>query len=261
MVLIVSLLFGALIGLSLGLLGAGGSILILPILVYVVGLEPQQAVVQTLVIVGITSLFAASLHWRGGRVRPVVAMIFVLAGAMGAYVGAWAGQRVPGDVLLIALTLLMVVVSGLMLRSGSKQPTEADAAVEPPPARQGLVWLLLILPVVGLVVGFLTGFLGVGGGFLIVPALTLAARLPVKDAVGTSLIIIAANCGSGLLAHDASEVVPAVVVPFLMGSIGVSMFASRVAGRVRAASLKKGFAWFVLVVAVLIILDRLVLRG
>lgn len=242
MTVALSLLFGGLVGLSLGSLGGGGSIVVVPALVYGLSLDPKAAVVHGLVIVGVTSFFAATFHWRAGQVRVSAALIFALTGAGGAYFGAKAANLVSEIVLITSLGTTMAVAGGLMYRSarggGSSEVTGTASST----SVGGAVAILLS----GVAVGFLTGFLGVGGGFLIVPALTLMARVPIKDAVGTSLVVIGANCASGLFAHKLGAIEPGIVMPFLAASLSASVFAARFASRTPAAKLKRLFAVMVL---------------
>lgn len=253
---LLALLFGGLVGAALGGLGGGGSILIIPALVYGLEVAPQPAVVNALAVVGATSLFASFVHWRQGHVRLLAAAIFAVVGAGGAYVGAIASHAVPGRVLLVALAILMAVVSVLMFRSGSGGAREDDGAGQ----RRGAARHATVA-LAALAVGFLTGFLGVGGGFLIVPALTLVARLPVKEAIGTSLLVIAANCASGLAAHRAAGFDPSLTASFLAGSLGASYLASRLVKDAAPKAIKKAFAGFILLIAAMMLVDNLVLRN
>jgi hypothetical protein len=148
----------------------------------------------------------------------------------------------------------MAVAGGLMYRSSLRG---GGARVPSRGLRSGAVVVLAS----GLAVGFLTGFLGVGGGFLIVPALTLVARVPIKEAVGTSLVVIAANCMSGLVAHKIDSVEIEVLVPFLIASLGASMIAARFASRAPAATLKRLFAGMICVAGGMIVASSLLEVG
>src|SRR5687767_15003299 len=183
-----SVLFGTLIGLLLGLVGGGGSILTVPILVYVIGLEVQAATATSLAIVGASALAGALPHARAGRVNVRVAAAFGLFGIAGAFAGTWLSHQVSGAWILLLFGLMMVAVAGRMWTRRPSPPSQAGSRE----TRVG--WKA---PLAGLVVGILTGFFGVGGGFLIVPALVLALELPVAMAVGTSLVVIAFNSASG----------------------------------------------------------------
>lgn len=232
-----TLAFG--IGLSLGLLGSGGSIVTLPVLVYVAGVPVASAVGMSLAIVGGTSVAGAWWKHRQGLVHWRAAALFGGAGMAGSLVGAQFTRMVsPGALMLIFAALMAVVAWRMLARRG-------DDSIEPlpdcRPVRCGLA---------GLVVGVLTGFVGVGGGFLLVPAMILFARLPMPMAVGTSLAVIAANSFAGWLGHLGRE-------PFAWGMTGAFLLAAlagiaagvRLGGKIQAATLRRVFGWFVLAVA------------
>lgn len=242
--LVAALGLAALIGLSLGLLGGGGSILAVPVLVYVAGQEPAAAVATSLAVVGATSLIAALDHARVGRVDLGAAVGFGLTGALGAVAGARLTPLVPPRTLLLLFALLMLVVGSLMLRPG---PGPVPGQRHP-----------LAVPLAGLGVGVLTGFLGVGGGFLIVPALVLLARLEMPRAVGTSLLVIAVNAAAGLLSHLGREPLPLGLVAGFTGiAIAGAMVGSRLAGRVAPARLRRGFAALVILVGIALVVRNL----
>jgi len=185
-----TLVAAVLIGLALGALGGGGSILTVPVLVYLAGFTPSAAIAGSLVVVGVTALSAMAAHSRQGRVDWRSGSLFAAVGVLGAYGGARLSAYLPPALLLGAFALLMVVVAALMLR-----PRRPSAAGHPA-GRAGMLRVGLI----GTAVGVTTGLLGAGGGFLIVPALLLVG-LDMSVAVGTSLLVIAANCAAGLAGH------------------------------------------------------------
>lgn len=183
----IALLLALFIGLSLGALGSGGSIVTLPILVYVAGVEPKAAVGMSMAVVGGTSLVGSYFHWRSGNFLLKPVLLFGATGIVGAYLGSTGTH-------LVSSSALMLLFSGLMLAIGARllagqQSVRPSAAICSP---------YLCIPS-GFVVGLVTGFLGVGGGFVIVPALVWFARLDAKKAAGTSLGIIAVNSAAGLL--------------------------------------------------------------
>jgi uncharacterized membrane protein YfcA len=184
--LAIALILAALIGLSLGLLGSGGSIITVPVLVYVAGVSPHQAVGMSLFIVGATSLLGAAVNIRRGSFDLRAAFFFAVSGIAGAWLGARLTHRVPGRVLLLTFGALMLIAGGRLLLG---RPLRSQAGTCRPLRCLG----------VGAGVGLLTGFLGVGGGFLILPALVLFAGLEMKVAIGTSLAVIAANSFAGLI--------------------------------------------------------------
>jgi uncharacterized protein len=250
-----SVVFGSLIGLLLGLVGAGGSILTVPILVYVIGLDVQAATATSLAIVGASALAGAVPHARAGRVNLKVALFFGLFGIGGAFAGTWLNHRVSGPFILFLFGLLMLVVAGRML---FRKPGRSPQGEEHP-----AVVLNWKVPLAGLVVGLLTGFFGVGGGFLIVPALALALGLPMAVAVGTSLAIIAINAVSGIAAHaGAGGFDLQVAALFIVGGLAGGLVGGRLAGRIDEMVLTRGFALLVAVVGgYLVVVNGIVLTG
>ena len=175
-----------LIGISLGALGSGGSIVTLPILVYVAGVAPKSAIGMSMAIVGGTSFLGCYFHWRRGNFRARPAIVFGSTGILGAYIGSTGTHLVSSPVLMLLFSLLMLVVGVRMIA--------VRLSTLPP----GCECRLNRCIPAGFLVGLVTGFLGVGGGFLIVPALIWFAGLDVRRAIGTSLAIIAANSAAGL---------------------------------------------------------------
>ena len=210
---------GLFIGLSLGALGGGGSILAVPVLVYLLGQSPTQATTGSLVVVGLTAAVGAVAAGRAGHVRLGQGLTFGLIAVGGAVGGARAAAVVPPDVLMALFALLMLLVGALMVRrlrrhreSGQgDRPRLDDPIVAFDRGRGRFVCdcpRLAKLVVTATVVGLLTGFLGVGGGFVVVPALLLAFDLPMADAVGTSLVVITVTSAVALLARHGAGVVP-----------------------------------------------------
>jgi uncharacterized protein len=242
---------GFLIGVSLGALGGGGSILAVPALVYGAGQEARAATTTSLLVVGLTALYGMSSHWRAGRVRVGSGLVFGAVGVGGSFVGSRLNEHADPNVLLLAFSGLMLVASWRMWRSTH------SASAKPAPAASGAVVtaqrvdVAIVAKVLaaGTAVGFLTGFFGVGGGFVIVPALVLVLRFPMPEAVGTSLLIIAVNSAFALSQRVGSTGIEwGVAVPFLVaGLLGVGA-GKRLADRLPATTLSR---WFVaLLVAV-----------
>lgn len=244
---LLSSLLAVAIGLSLGLLGGGGSILTVPVLVFVMGMTPEAAVGTSLAVVGLNALVGTSLQTRRGNVNWRAAALFGGAGIAGAYLGSFFTHFVPGQVLLSLFALLMLVVAGMMLR-----PVRATVTKHEPHWGTALA--------AGFGVGLLTGFLGVGGGFLIVPALVFFLGLGMPAAVATSLPIIALNSASGFVGHLARGPLDwSITVRFVaLGAVGVFLGVA-LANRVPAYKLRTWFAWFVIAVAVYM-LARTLLR-
>jgi hypothetical protein len=235
--------FGILIGLLLGMVGGGGSILTVPILVYVIGQGVHQATATSLVIVGATALIGAVAHARAGHVAFGIALLFGGAGMAGAVVGAWLNARVSGSLILFLFGLLMLAVAARMsLGRGLKRDARGG---------QRARWPVLA---VGVLVGIMTGFFGVGGGFLIVPALVLVLGLPMHLAVGTSLIVISINSAAGVLAHLGTGGIDlALAALFIAGGAAGSTVGGYLARRVDGASLSRGFALLTAAVGIYLI--------
>jgi uncharacterized protein len=236
-----ALALGGLIGLVLGVLGGGGAILAVPGLVYLLGVDAHAAVAASLAVVAVGAVTGLAAHARGGRVRWGMALQLGLTGVIGSWIGAQAGRLVPGERLLALLGAFMLLAAFLMLR----RPT-ADA--EPAPAPR---WLA---PLLGLGLGGLTGFFGVGGGFLIVPALTLGLGLPMRLAVGTSLAVIAMNALAGLAGYLGSGTVDwPLTLLVSLGAVGGALAGSRLASLVPERQLRAGFAAMVAAIALFLV--------
>ncbi|HVZ41864.1 MAG TPA: sulfite exporter TauE/SafE family protein [Candidatus Kapabacteria bacterium] len=195
------LFLALMIGTLLGLLGGGGSILAVPVFVYVLGLDSKLAIALSLGVVGAASLAGTIPHLRARNVDVRTALIFAAGSAAGAFGGSALSRLVSGSVQLVVFAVVMLTAAISMLRSrrgAAIVPAEAEA-VEKLPA------LLAVTLLRGAAVGVLTGFVGVGGGFLIVPALVLLGNMPMKRAVGTSLLVIAINSASGFTGYMLQE--------------------------------------------------------
>jgi uncharacterized membrane protein YfcA len=256
---------GLLIGLSLGALGGGGSILTVPALVYVLGEPAQTATTGSLVIVGVTALVAAIGHARAGRVRWGAGVTFGAVGILASYAGTAANRTINPELLLLAFAGLIVVAASAMIVRQRRCTGCGDVAVPATTAtseRHGRVAVLTTAHVAtrttavakvvaaGLVVGFLTGFFGVGGGFVIVPALVMALGYPMPVAAGTSLLVIAINSAAALAARSGHAAFHwSVVIPFTAAAIASSLAGKRLADQVRPATLTRAFVALLLAVA------------
>lgn len=194
-----ALALGGLIGLSLGMLGGGGSILTVPIFVYLFGYGAREAVVMSLVIVGVTSLFGAVGHWRVGHVDLRVAGVFGSVAMVGTYAGARLAVFLSETAQLTLFALVMLAAAFFMFRP-QRQAAE-DQSCTAADRRSVREMPLGLIAAEGIGVGILTGLVGVGGGFMIVPALVLLGRVPMKRAVGTSLVIIAMKSAAGFYGY------------------------------------------------------------
>ena len=236
---------GFAIGLSLGLLGGGGSILTVPALVYLVGQTPQSAVTTSLAIVGANSLMGASFHRAQGTLDWRVALPFGGVGMLAAYLSSGISGLLRPEMLLIVFAVLMLAIGVLML---ARKASERTAVTEQP------FWVVLTS---GVAVGVLTGILGVGGGFLIVPALVMLVGLPMQVAVGTSLVIIAMNSAAGLIGHLGSSAFhPWLVLIFVVSGLAGTLAGSKLAKFLPASKLQTLFAWFVMALAVFLLVDN-----
>lgn len=241
-----AIVLSLLIGLTLGLLGGGGSILTVPILVYALGVEPKEAIATSLVVVGVTSLVAALQHARAGNVDLRTGLVFGVAGMVGAYGGGILAGFFSATALLLIFAAIMVATAVGMLR-GRREVAGAHAGL--PVAR-------VLLD--GLVVGLVTGLVGAGGGFLVVPALALLGGLPMHRAVGTSLLVIAMKSFAGLAGHVTHVEVDLQLAAVVTAAAVTGSFAgAALAPRVPAQRLRKGFAWFVLAMALYLIVQQI----
>ena len=285
---IIAIALGLLVGLSLGALGGGGSTLAVPILVFVAGLQAQDATTASLLVVGVASAFGVVSHVRNGNVRLGAGVAFGAAGILGSRAGTLLNQSLDENVLLLAFSALIIFVAVRMYRSIDAQksgqeaelptapgfavpaaqlsapltpaasrtstPTRAEPGVTERAPRAAFEWTpaaVVKLAIAATVVGLLTGLFGVGGGFAVVPALALLLKFPAKEAIGTSLVVIVINAAVAL-AQRAGDLGFdwAIVAPFLVTvTIGV-IVGSRVANGIDADRLTRSFAGMLGVVAV-----------
>lgn len=245
---ILGLLLGALIGVSLGLLGGGGSILAVPVFVYVLGFDPKQAVAMSLAVVGIASLVGAVGYWRAGRVDIRIALIFGAIAMVGTYLGARLSVFFSGEAQLLIFAGVMLVAAYFMFTDRGLDASERADKKMP----------LALIAGEGLAVGVLTGIVGVGGGFLIVPALVMLGKVPIKRAVGTSLIVIALKSASGLAGYAGHVEIPwGFVLAFSAVAVAGSYGGSYLVRFVPPHSLKKAFSIFLVIVSALILYKNL----
>lgn len=246
--LILAALLSLLIGVSLGLLGGGGSILTLPILVYVLHVEPRTAIAMSLFVVGITSVMGSVAHARSGRVRFRTGLVFSATAMAAAYGGGQIASLLPARVLLLAFATMMLITAIAMMRG-----RRASAAAEAP--GEGSVLKILA---VGAAVGLVAGLVGAGGGFLIVPALALFGGLAMPEAVGTSLLVIALQSFAGFAGHAGHVHLDWTLTAVVSAAAVAGSFAGARLGRgLSPEALRKGFAWFVLAMAVFLLAQQL----
>lgn len=239
-----TLALAVVVGVTLGLFGGGGSILTVPLLVYVAGLDTKPAIATSLVVVGVTAVGALVAHARAGRVQWRTGLIFGSTAMVGAYVGGLLGPKVPDTVLLGGFALMMLATSIAMIRGRKPRPPGEEHTEAP---------VLLVLAE-GVVVGLVTGIVGAGGGFLVGPALVLLGGLPMATAVGTSLLVIAMKSFAALAGYLTAVQIDwglaaSVTALALVGSV----IGGRLAGRIDPDRLRKGFGVFVLAMAVFVL--------
>ena len=248
--IVIALALAAVVGISLGLLGGGGSILTVPILTYVLGMEPRVAIASSLFIVGATSAIGMIGHAREGRVRWKTGALFGGAGMLGAFAGGLLGGFIPGAVLMLLFAVMMIATASAMIRGRKGAGTDTSSHEHALPIPRVLLD--------GFAVGIATGPVGAGGGFLIVPALTLLGGLPMATAVGTSLLVITMKSFAGLGGYLLSTQLNwPLVLAFTAVAIAGSFIGVRLSGAIPERALRRGFGVFVLVVGAFVLIQEL----
>lgn len=246
--MILTIALAVLIGLSLGLLGGGGTILTVPILLYAAKLEPKQAIATSLLVVALAATLGAVRQWKQVNVR--TGLLFGAAGMVGAYGGGRAAHYVPAEVILLLFAAMMLATAVMMLRSKEQPLTPVERA----PHHRPIGRILLE----GVSVGAITGLVGAGGGFLVVPALALLGGLPMREAIATSLLVIAMKSFAGFagyLGHVDINWTLALAVSgaAMIGSLG----GAKLGAKISPALLRRGFAYFVIVMAIYLVSQEL----
>ncbi|WP_018023160.1 sulfite exporter TauE/SafE family protein [Corynebacterium ulceribovis] len=251
----IAVLAGAVVGVIMGALGGGGAIITIPVLVYILGFAPHEAITASLIIVGISSLTALLPHARIDNVRFRQGLIFGLVGIGGSFLGSFFGARLSPDLLFALFAGLLLVVAATMFRKALRKPAATKHGT--PTSISPHVLLLLLA---GTGVGFLTGFFGVGGGFAIVPALMLVLGFSAPVAVGTSLLVIAVNSAVSFGFHAAGGVSVdwSVVLPYLVAAMVASLVGGRASQRLPAKVLTLSFATLLVLVALYTVVDLVV---
>lgn len=246
--IVLTLAAAVLVGVTLGLFGGGGSILTVPVLVYLAGVPARQAIAMSLFVVAVTSAVSAVGHARAGRIRWRTGLLFGAAGMAGAYGGGLIGPHLPEALLMSAFAAMMLATAAAMIRD-RRVPT-----AEPVPGD------LPVLRVIaeGAGVGLVTGLVGAGGGFLVVPALVLLGGLPMGVAVGTSLVVIALKSLAGLAGYlHATPVDWSLALPVTAAAVAGGLIGGALAGRLDADRLRKAFGWFVLAMGAFVLIRQL----
>jgi uncharacterized protein len=239
---------GLLIGLSLGALGGGGSILTVPALVYLLGQSPRQATAASLLVVGLAAVAGAIAHARAGRARLKTGAVFGLLGVIGSYAGSLASAAVPASLLLAGFGALMLAMAATMIVRRRRVPTVPGPAHNSRSRSRHV----LVVATAATGVGLVTGFFGVGGGFVVVPALVLALGFDMPAAAGTSLVVIALNSAAALAAraaHGALSLDWVLAATFTGAAVLGTLAGARLAGRVNPQRLSAAFTLLIVVVA------------
>lgn len=268
---LLSLLAGAVIGISLGMTGGGGATFGVPLLVYGLGLGPRDAVAVSLAAVGITSLIGFLHRWKSGQVEIPTGLLFAAAGMIGAPLGSRFAAAIPESILMSLFGGLMVAVAVMLWRKASQTVQVLDGQPDPdsldaPTCRRkddGTLILnspcAMLLSMVGVLTGILSGMFGVGGGFIIVPALLFFSGMSMYRAVGTSLLVIALVSGSGFVSQVfAGRSIPfELTLTFVVGGVSGLFVGQQIAAKLSPKRLQKSFAVAILGVAVFVILKNI----
>ncbi|MDP4656757.1 MAG: sulfite exporter TauE/SafE family protein [Algoriphagus sp.] len=261
-IVIIGFAAAILIGVSLGLIGGGGSILTVPVLVYILGIDPVLATAYSLFVVGSTSLVGAGTYMKKGLVNYKTALVFAIPSFIAVFLTRkFLVPALPDPLfsigeamitknigIMVFFALIMLAASYSMIR-GKKGESEEEEEVK---------FNLPMIALEGSVVGVITGIVGAGGGFLIIPALVLLAKLPMKMAVGTSLLIIAAKSLIGFLGDLSSQTIDWQLLLIFTGLSIVGIFiGSALSKKINEKVLKTGFGWFVLLMGIYIITKEL----
>lgn len=245
--LIIGFVLSAVIGIVLGLVGGGGSIIAIPILVYFIGVEVHQAINMSLAIIGVTSLISAGLHNQRGTVKLKTAALFSILGMPGAYFGSRLRYLLSPDILLFSFAALKAIIGIFIL---VRKDTFHIATIH---QNQSKFKALLTDSIIGL----LTGFLGVGGGFMVIPALRIFYGFSLRDAIGTSLLIVAAHCGVGLISHlyyGSFDFRMTMLITMI--AIDGTLIGTALSYRISPSGMRKWFGVFITAVSVFLIIKN-----
>lgn len=266
MTFVVAVGLGLAIGIVIGAFGGGGGVLTVPALVYLLGQNAHDATTGSLVIVAVTAVVGTVVRAASGGVRWRIGLAFGAAGMPAAWLGGLLSGHVPQPALMLAFAVVALLAATALLVGGRGPGPE-----EPQPVAAGALAMRVTAPAVGtvtavvglgLLVGFLTGFLGVGGGFLAVPALVIALRMPMSVAIGTSLFVIAINSAAGLTARvGAFDFDLAVVLPFAAAAVIGTLLGKRVSDRLSGPTLATAFAGLLLAVGAVVAVESVIALG
>lgn len=249
---------GLITGMLLGIFGSGGSIITMPALLYLLDVDPKSAIAMSLGIVAITATVTAVQHWYKGNVNLRITAIFGLFGVIGTFAGAKLGVITPVFIQLTVFAIIMYAAAWKMLKPAAKHKSVGAACAE---CADGFCDDLDYKEIAmhGIAVGILTGVVGVGGGFLIVPALVLLSGLPMKKAIGTSLGIVSLKSFAGFAGYASAVAIDySMMAVFTLIAITGSLAGSQIAHYLPANQLKKGFGGFLLLVASYILIKQII---
>ncbi|MBX7180520.1 MAG: sulfite exporter TauE/SafE family protein [Bacteroidia bacterium] len=255
------------IGITLGLIGGGGSILTVPVLVYLFGVEPVLATAYSLFIVGLTSAVGSLSYFRKNLVNVKTALVFGMPSIAAVFATrAYLVPAIPKEVMeidgwVLSKNLLLMLLFAVLMIAASYSMIKKDPPSSGKKSEGDQVFNYPLILIEGMIVGILTGLVGAGGGFLIIPALVILSKLPMKEAVGTSLVIIAAKSLIGFLGEGSETVIDwvflAKVSSFAIVGIVIGSYLSK---NIDGSKLKPAFGWFVLVMGIYIIAKETLLK-
>lgn len=263
---IIGYLVSILIGVTLGLIGGGGSILTVPVLVYLMGVDAVAATAYSLFIVGATSAVGSVQYFRKGLVNIKTAIVFGIPSIIAVFLTrAFIVPSIPKEIMTVGnfvvtkSILMMLLFAILMIAASYSMIKKTKKAEEDTVVKQSFNYPVILIE--GFVVGMLTGLVGAGGGFLIIPALVVLSKLPMKEAVGTSLVIITAKSLIGFFGEGAETTIDwqiiLMVTAFAVIGIFIGTFLSK---KIDGAKLKPAFGWFVLVMGIYIIIKETIFK-
>ena len=243
----------------MGLLGAGGSIMTTPLFLYVEHMPPVEAIASSLIVVAVATAFGLIGHAKRGHIQWRTGFIFGISGMLSAFVGGQVGSHLPSEILLFTFSLIMAITGVAMIRRRKNLELEIS--------RRPITYRLILN---GALVGFVTGTVGVGGGFMVVPALVLFGGLAMKDAIATSFVIGITNCLGAFSGYviriDSQKLISInsdiafnfkIILPSLIGSSLGALLGSILSNRVKANKLKSAFGWFVICLAVFVFVENI----
>jgi uncharacterized membrane protein YfcA len=244
----ISSLLALLTGITLGLLGAGGSILTVPILIYIVKIDPKSAIALSLGIVAISSFIGVFKHFSNKNIDLKIAMIFSPVAMIGSFTGAQVSSYLSSSIQLSIFSIIMISASVFMLRNKRNTKTKAKVIKNSK------------LITISLIVGFVTGIVGVGGGFLIAPALSVLGNVDIKKSIGTSLLIISLNSITGFLGHYSHVVIDwnFLFLFSFFSTVGV-FIGARIVKKISTKNISKIFAYFLGIIGILILYKNLII--